>query len=297
MIHSVSLLRWVLSLSALVLLPSCGVEKKLTALTVKYETELAKVRDDYYAAQKEITQLNLSLAERKGENNELMRMQDKFQAQIGVLELELQRKNNQALSERRSLNELLSAKDSTVAVQQGQIGAIEQIILSSFHDLETIGATIRDSLQSLPAGTWDVQIINQRIVVVLNEALLFKPGINAKIIPSGIQPLQQIADILIAQPLLFLEITGHHDNQPVSKKNPSPDSWDFTALRATTIARVLSRELEVGAGRITASGKGPYSPIESNETPEGQAQNRRIELALYHAADELPRKLLELIQR
>ena len=41
------------------LFTACSVQKKMQELTLRYETELAKVRDDYYAAQKEINQLNL----------------------------------------------------------------------------------------------------------------------------------------------------------------------------------------------------------------------------------------------
>lgn len=277
-------------------LSACGVEKKIQEVSVKYETELAKVRDEYYVAQKEINQLNLSLAERKGENNELIRMQDKFQSQIDALELELQRRNNQAQTEKKTLAELLSAKDSAVAVQQGKIGAIEHLILTSYQELDSIASVLRDSFQQLPAGMWNVEIVNQRISISLQEALLFKPGVYSRIEEKHMNALRIVADILSRYPLLFIEVTGHHDNQPLPRKL-AMDPWDYTVLRATEVARVLSREFEVSSARITPAGRGAFVPLESNETTAGQAKNRRIELILFHAADELPKKVIQLIRQ
>lgn len=283
-------------LLSLFLLSACGVEKKIQEVTVKYETELAKVRDEYYGAQKEINQLNLTLAERKGENNELIRMQDKFQSQIDALELELQRRNNQAQTEKKTLAELLSAKDSAVAVQQGKIGAIEQLILTSYQELDSIAAVLRDSFQQFPAGLWNVEIMNQRIFISLQETLLFKSGVYSSIEEKHFKPLRIVADILSRYPLLFIEITGHHDNQPLPRRL-AMDPWDYTVLRATEVARVMSREFEVSSARITPAGRGAFAPIESNETSAGQAKNRRIELTLFHAVDELPKKIIQLIRQ
>ena len=278
------------------LFTACSVQKKIQELTLRYETELAKVRDDYYAAQKEINQLNLTLAERKGENNELVRVQDKLQAQIDALEMELQRRNNQAMVEKMSLSQLLSAKDSTVAVQQGRIGTAEQVILQSYRELDSVASILRDSMQSLPAGSWKVEIIDRQVILRVQESILFKAGATSKLEVKGIDVLRAFSTVLTAYPLLFVQVTGHHDNQPLPKKSPI-DTWDFTALRASTVAKVLSRELEVDPRRITAAGKGAFLPVESNESPEGQAKNRRIELALFHASDELPKKLLQVFQQ
>jgi chemotaxis protein MotB len=65
------------------------------------------------------------------------------------------------------------------------------------------------------------------------------------------------------------------------------DNWDLSVLRATSIVRILVKEGGVNRSRITASGKGEFSPVVPNDTPENKARNRRTEIVLSPKLDAL----------
>ena len=73
---------------------------------------------------------------------------------------------------------------------------------------------------------------------------------------------------------------GSSDNVPVSKKWRSQfsDNWDLSSRRAGEVARYLIWGTGFPRENITVSGRADVEPVASNNTKEGQAQNRRIEI-------------------
>jgi len=65
------------------------------------------------------------------------------------------------------------------------------------------------------------------------------------------------------------------------------DNWDLSVARSISIVRILTDEYKVPPTRLTASGKGEFSPRATNTTPEGRAQNRRTEIILSPKLDEI----------
>jgi OOP family OmpA-OmpF porin len=85
--------------------------------------------------------------------------------------------------------------------------------------------------------------------------------------------VQEIAKLLRADPKLKVRIVGHSDNQGAANYN-----LDLSRRRAATVVRELTSKLGIAADRLDAFGNGPYAPVESNETEQGRAKNRRVEL-------------------
>jgi chemotaxis protein MotB len=81
-------------------------------------------------------------------------------------------------------------------------------------------------------------------------------------------------------------IEGHTDNVPI-KTNLFKDNWDLSTARAISIVRLLTKENGFDSNRITASGKGEFHPVQTNETAEGRAGNRRTEVILSPDMKEL----------
>lgn len=75
-----------------------------------------------------------------------------------------------------------------------------------------------------------------------------------------------------------INIQGHTDNLPISTTRYE-SNWELSALRATTVLRYLIGK-GIAPARLTATGYGDSLPLESNDTPEGRARNRRIEFVL-----------------
>jgi len=273
---------------------SCVSKKTLLETSANYETRISLVRDELLAAQKQVEVLQLQLAEKKGENTALSTMQDKLQAKIDLLEAELSNSSSQAVNLQKGLKTLIQSKDSIKSAQQQLLLTLDSVLENRNASLEKLMANFRDSLQSFPVNSYSLVLEDQQLRLILQEKTLFKPGPTTKVELTGRKMLGSVANVLSLHPQFFVWIVGHHDNQPLQNKMVS-DSWDFTALRAAEVAKVLIRDFEVSSGRLTAAGKGPYAPLVSNETPQGQASNRRVEIIIFPAAEELPKTLREII--
>jgi OmpA-OmpF porin, OOP family len=91
---------------------------------------------------------------------------------------------------------------------------------------------------------------------------------------AGSQPtLQEIAKLLTANPKLKLQVVGHTDNQGTPDYN-----LDLSRRRAASVVRALTSSYGVPASLLSSFGCGPYSPVAANETEDGRAKNRRVEL-------------------
>ncbi len=68
---------------------------------------------------------------------------------------------------------------------------------------------------------------------------------------------------------------------PIAKATQSiyPTNWELSVARATNVVRFL-QDVGIPPERMVAAGRGEYSPIASNDTPEGRQKNRRIEIML-----------------
>ena len=65
-------------------------------------------------------------------------------------------------------------------------------------------------------------------------------------------------------------VEGHTDNVPISKKSAyMQDNWDLSVMSATSITKILTKA-GVSANQISAAGKGEYSPLALNDTPQNK---------------------------
>lgn len=96
---------------------------------------------------------------------------------------------------------------------------------------------------------------------------------QATLKPESKETLDEIAKLLTAKPQLRLEIVGHTDNRGTADYNQG-----LSSRRAQSVVTALTGDYAIAADRLTASGAGLTMPVASNDTEEGRAQNRRVEL-------------------
>ena len=84
----------------------------------------------------------------------------------------------------------------------------------------------------------------------------------------------------------FREILYAHFNIPI-KTALYRDNWDLSVARSISIVRILTDDYKIAPLRLTASGKGEFTPRTSNATAEGRALNRRTEIILSPKLDEI----------
>ena len=96
---------------------------------------------------------------------------------------------------------------------------------------------------------------------------------KAEVKPESDAALKEIANLLQQDPQLKLYVVGHTDNQGALDLN-----LELSKRRAESVFTVLTTKYGVAAARLRALGDGPSAPVASNDTEEGRARNRRVEL-------------------
>ena len=93
-----------------------------------------------------------------------------------------------------------------------------------------------------------------------------------RIKPESYGSLKEIAGVLTENTDLKVQIAGHTDSDGDDAAN-----LDLSKRRAASVKAALTREFGIDAGRMDADGKGESQPVDSNTTPAGKANNRRVE--------------------
>ena len=126
----------------------------------------------------------------------------------------------------------------------------------------------------------DIEVNVEKTVVFISisDKLLFKSG-SYNITENAYTVLEKIAKVIKNQPEMDVLIEGHTDSTPI-KRDLIQDNWDLSALRATSIVRVLQYKYGVKPQRLTAAGRSQYIPIAENDTPENKAKNRRTKIII-----------------
>ena len=147
------------------------------------------------------------------------------------------------------------------------------------HDLER-----RLSIQ-IAQRTVSIRLGRDGLVISLREAGFFDPG-AATPRPETASALHQIAYSL-ADSHYDVRVEGHTDTTPIH--NSKFDSnWELSSARATHIARMLLQMRALPPEQISAAGYAEYHPIATNDTADGRAENRRVDLVV------MPRVVLDI---
>jgi chemotaxis protein MotB len=127
------------------------------------------------------------------------------------------------------------------------------------------------------------------VTIEINDSILFSPG-QARLEPASISAMQAVA-VVLAGTDFPITIEGHTDNVPISNQ-VFPSNWELSAVRATTVLRLFN-DNGVGAERMTAIGYGETRPVETNQSVEGRARNRRVSILIDSDKPEQPTEIPE----
>ena len=126
----------------------------------------------------------------------------------------------------------------------------------------------------------DIQVNVEKTVVFISisDKLLFKSG-SYNVTDKAYTVLEKISKVIKDQPEMEVMIEGHTDSTPI-KRAVIQDNWDLSALRATSITRILQYKFGVKPGRLIAAGRSQYVPLVDNNTAENKAINRRTKIII-----------------
>ncbi len=117
----------------------------------------------------------------------------------------------------------------------------------------------------------------EALVISLREFGFFDSG-SASMKSSAMPALDRIASILSVR-TCRLRIEGHTDNIPIHTAQME-SNWELSTARSTELVRLLIQRYRFSPERLSAAGYAEYHPIASNETPQGRAQNRRVDVVI-----------------
>lgn len=144
--------------------------------------------------------------------------------------------------------------------------------------LKEIREKLITGLSALADSGIDVEFKNGLLYVDLPEKLLFPPG-SANLGPKAKTALSPLASVVKDYPRVQIYVVGHTDTLKIHNAK-FWDNWSLSTERANSIVRVLKDDYGLSPTRLMAAGRSKYMPIASNDTKEGRALNRRIQIIL-----------------
>jgi chemotaxis protein MotB len=149
-------------------------------------------------------------------------------------------------------------------------------------EMTPVRAQLENQLQSeLTEGKVRMKEDERGLVISLAEAGFFDPG-SAMVQPKALPTIDRIAAVVMSLPH-NLRVEGHTDNRPI-RTALFPSNWELSTARATQVLQYLISTSGIPPERLSAVGYGEYRPTADNETIEGRAANRRVDLVILGAA-------------
>ncbi|MEO8582745.1 MAG: OmpA family protein [Flavitalea sp.] len=269
-----------------IVLFSCVSSKKYKASQAQVESvnkEFARLQsdlkncEDFSARQKANMQTELDAMKKENaflkENNTNVLSQLK---DLSVLS------STQAESVKKSL-ENLGSKDAYIQDLQSALSRKDSLNMALVMNLKSALTDVNDK-------DVNIQVEKGVVFISISDKLLFKSG-SSTVSEGAMSVLSKVAQVLNANPTLDILVEGHTDSIPI-KNACVIDNWDLSAKRATSVTRILQNNYNIDPVRMTAGGKSEYTPLVSNDTPEGRASNRRTRIVILPQLDQFF-KLLE----
>lgn len=292
----------VLALAAMCATPACVMKSTHEALQNEYAETKQTLEDKNKSLSDQLDQLN---EEKKGLEDQIAELQGnlaKALAEKAAIEA--------AKASLESEKSALEADKAALESQRAALEADKASMLSNTKQLESSIDEMKAALADLArrkaeadariaefkgliarfqslidAGKLKVQIVDGRMVVVLSSDVLFGSG-SARLSRDGKAAIAEVAALLADIPDRKFQIEGHTDNVPIHNAT-FPTNWELASARSITVLKTML-ENGMAAERISAASFGDSKPVGDNETTEGRAMNRRIEIVVTPDLSTLP---------
>ncbi|MDH5326115.1 MAG: OmpA family protein [Gammaproteobacteria bacterium] len=229
--------------------------------------------------EKEFERLGLELNQKTNtlsvKNQELAKKSEMLGAKNA--ELDNARKELESASANlAAINKELAEKQAVLNKTQDELRKASEYIKKTHNLYDSLVGELKNELESKQVK---IKQMKDGIDVNMSEEILFPSG-SAKLNPSGDAVIKKISERLKDKTFQIL-VTGFTDNIPIRGKlaNRYPTNWELAGARAASVVRLLIAS-GVPKEQLVAVSYAENQPVATNETDEGRAQNRRIELRL-----------------
>jgi chemotaxis protein MotB len=197
---------------------------------------------------------------------------------------------NAMLAERDALATDKGDLEAEVATLKGEVSELDaanrehaENLAATTQEVSTLKSThdqlLKDLKTELASGQVQIEQLRDGIRLSVANEILFDSG-SAKIADAGRNVLEKVAAQVKDSPNR-VQVMGHTDDKPIRKRLQEryPTNWELAAARASRVVRLLE-EQGVKGTQMQATSLAEYHPVAPNESDEGRAQNRRIEIRL-----------------
>lgn len=241
--------------------------QKLEALQRNY----SNLEDSYDALEKNSS---AAIADNSRQNRELLAQLDEKEAALIQERTRLEKLEKDLAGRSLRINEL----ESVIAAKDAKMNALKNAVSNALTNFEGKGLSVVQK--------------DGKVYVSMENKLLFQSGSWA-VNSEGRKAVQQLGAVLANNPDIAVLIEGHTDNVPYGGSGQLKDNWDLSTKRATSIVQILKENSNIDPQNLTAAGRGEFAPIASNDSENGKAKNRRIEVILTPKLDEITKLLNE----
>lgn len=213
---------------------------------------------------------------RSGLNGQISQMSH-LREQNGLLENELSALEARLKEVERLKHELELVRKAREA-QEAQLEKVKYEVLTVGEEIDRITKALEDKFGKSLVVTQH----HDRLVLTMLGQVLFDSG-EADLTPLGLEIMKQVGQVLATLPGKNIQVEGHTDSHRIYGRlqKQYPTNWELSTARATTVLRYLIEQTGMDPKQFSATGYADKRPVMTNETEEGRAQNRRVEIVLY----------------
>ena len=225
-------------------------------------------------AQRQVALLNQQTAELRQQLASLQGLLDTAEAKDAAARVEIE-----------NLGQNLNAALARAAIEERRRAELEaaerERLAAEAQDLGRYRSEFFGRMRDILGSREGVEVVGDRFV--FPSEVLFSPGsatLNAEgraQVARVAAVIREIADQIPPEINWVLRVDGHTDKTPVSR-GPFRDNWELSQARALSVVRYMTEAEGLPPERLAATGFGEFQPLESGDSPEALARNRRIEL-------------------
>ncbi|MDG4716015.1 OmpA family protein [Winogradskyella marincola] len=261
----------------------------LNSLQAAYDEavkERDQLRSDYAATKTNLDNLKASYdALEKNSSAEIAKNSQKNRELLAQLEAK-----EQALA---AENERLEKLKKELESRSQRVAELESVIAAKDANMRALKDAISKALTNFEGKGLTVEQRDGKVYVSMENKLLFESG-SWYVGAQGKQAVKQLGNVLAENPEIAILIEGHTDNVPYKGNAQLSGNWDLSTKRATAIVNILRENNAINPENLTAAGRGEFVPVASNDSAEGRAKNRRIEVILTPKLDEISKLLNDI---
>lgn len=260
---------------------AAALSSNLSTLTADHQ----KLQDKEAACGKDLTESERRRAETQKQLEEKQLALERAQADIVRIEKVLSDRNQEAgrtMTQMRQEIDLLNAELQKLKEERDRLALEKENREKELRAAQDTYGELIDKMRSeISRGEVTISELQGKLTVNLVEKILFDSG-SAEIKSSGKEVLSKVGTILNDVKDKEIRVEGYSDNLPISPRLQSiyPSNWELSSARAISVVQFLRNTLNIPGERLSASGFAEFRPIADNSTPEGRAQNRRIQIIL-----------------